>query len=212
MISPTGSWSVSEASSLAIKAARGVGMPWGIAEEAGFALRWLTQSGAPGVTALCRYLSAYQDALKISGADRPPETARDWICPLRLGTAISDGGIALPLEQPNVREPLLLLPFLANHATDNQSVVLEMGAIRIIISTNVFSANMVETALLVSKAECTIDFGPANRDGIKQIGERVDSTASECMATLTRFAHKTYAPATEASRLAGAGAGLNDND
>ena len=65
MISPAGSWSVSEASSLAIKAARGVGMPWGIAEEAGFfALRWLTQSGAPGVTALCRYLSAYQDALK----------------------------------------------------------------------------------------------------------------------------------------------------
>ena len=68
MISSAGSWSVSEASSLAIKAARGVGMPWGIAEEAGFALRWLTQSGAPGVTALCRYLSAYQDAMKISGA------------------------------------------------------------------------------------------------------------------------------------------------
>ena len=39
MTSPAGSWSVSEASSLAIKAARGVGMPWGIAEEAGFALR-----------------------------------------------------------------------------------------------------------------------------------------------------------------------------
>jgi hypothetical protein len=212
MISPAGSWSVSEASSLAIKAARGVGMPWGIAEEAGFALRWLTQSGAPGVTAMCRYLSAYQDAMKISGADSSSETARDWICPLRLGTAISDGGIALPLEQPNVREPLLLLPFLASRATDNQSVVLEMGVIRIIISANVFSANMVETALLVSKAECTIDFEPANRDGIKQIGERVNPTASECMATLNRFAHKTYAPATEASRLAGAGAGLNDND
>ena len=212
MTSPDGSWSVSEASSLAIKAARGVGMPWGIAEEAGFALRWLTRSGAPGVTALCRYLSAYQGAMQMSGAGSPPGTACEWVCPLRLGTAISDGGIALPLEQSNVREPLLLLPFLANHTTDSHSVVLKMGAIRIIISANGFSANMVETALLVSKAECIIDFGPADRDEIKRIGNRVDSTASECIATLTRFAHNTYAPATEASRLAGAGAGLSDND
>ena len=29
---------------------------------------------------------------------------------------------------------------------------------------------------------------------------------------LNNFAQKTYAPATEVSRLAGAGAGLNDND
>jgi len=35
---------------------------------------------------------------------------------------------------------------------------------------------------------------------------------TECIAVLTRFAHNTYAPATEASRLAGAGAGLSDND
>ena len=71
MISPAGSWSVSEASSLAIKAARGVGMPWGIAEEAGFVLRWLTRSGAPGVTALCRYFSAYNDANNMGGANSP---------------------------------------------------------------------------------------------------------------------------------------------
>ena len=31
-------------------------------------------------------------------------------------------------------------------------------------------------------------------------------------AALDRFAQRTYAPATEASRLAGAGAGLTDND
>ena len=62
MINFADGWSVSETSSLAIKAARGVGMPWGIAEEAGFALRWLTRNGAPGVVAICRYLSAYQRA------------------------------------------------------------------------------------------------------------------------------------------------------
>lgn len=103
-----------EASALAIKAARGVGMPWGIAEEAGFALRWLTRSGGPGIAALCRYLSAYQDTPKMSGAEGTPEAGGAWICPLRLGSAISDGGISLPLAQSGVREPLLLLPFLAS--------------------------------------------------------------------------------------------------
>ena len=37
----------------------------------------------------------------------------------------------------------------------------------------------------------------------------VDETA---WATLTALAHRTYVPATEASRLAGAGAGTTDND
>ena len=38
------------------------------------------------------------------------------------------------------------------------------------------------------------------------------SVHTECWGRLTALAHRTYAPATEASRLAGAGAGLTDND
>ena len=212
MINFADGWSVSETSSLAIKAARGVGMPWGIAEEVGFALRWLTRSGAPGVAAICRYLSAYQRAMKLSKAGSKSATECEWICPLNLGTAISDGGISLPLEQSSVREPLLLLPFLASRATDSYSIVLEMGTKSIIVSADGFSTNLIEAAMLIEKAECTINFGPADTNVTKRIGKRVDSTASEHMETLTRFAHNTYAPATEESRMAGAGAGLNDND
>jgi hypothetical protein len=40
---------------------------------------------------------------------------------------------------------------------------------------------------------------------------RVDLTQQH-LDDLNSYAHRTYAPATEASRLAGAGAGLNDND
>ena len=207
-IGSRGSWSISEVSALAVKAARGVGMPWGIAEEAGFALRWLTREGAPGVAALCRYLSAYQNAPNISVAQDQGE----WICPLRFGSAISDGGIALPFEQSGVREPLLLLPFLASQATERRSVVLKIDDISIIVMAKGFTANIVETALLISKTDCIISFRPADSYVIKQIVNRVNPTASECIATLTRLAHNTYAPATEASRLAGAGAGLSDND
>ncbi len=212
MISYSDGWSVSETSSLAIKAARGVGMPWGIAEEAGFALRWLTRSGAPGVAAICRYLSAYQRAMKMTEAGSTLASTCEWICPLRLGTAISDGGIALPLEQLGVRGPLLLLPFLASQATDSHSVILKMGTKSIIVSVDGFSTNMTERAMLIDKAECIIDLGPAWRDVTKRIGNRIDSTASEHIETLTHFAHNTYAPATEESRMAGAGPGLNDND
>ncbi|MFV1875593.1 hypothetical protein [Nioella sp.] len=36
--------------------------------------------------------------------------------------------------------------------------------------------------------------------------------SANTVAALNAFAHRTYAPATEESRLAGAGAGLTDND
>jgi hypothetical protein len=42
--------------------------------------------------------------------------------------------------------------------------------------------------------------------------QRVASCFYGCVTALQYFAEKTYAPATDESRLAGAGAGLNDND
>jgi hypothetical protein len=33
-----------------------------------------------------------------------------------------------------------------------------------------------------------------------------------CLESLKQYAHRTYAPATEQSRLSGAGAGTSDND
>jgi hypothetical protein len=42
--------------------------------------------------------------------------------------------------------------------------------------------------------------------------QRVASCFYGCVTALQHFAGKTYAPATDESRLAGAGAGLNDND
>ena len=50
------SWSLGEIRSLSIKAARGAGMTWGLAEEAGFSVCWLEERGWPGVEALSGYL------------------------------------------------------------------------------------------------------------------------------------------------------------
>jgi len=211
---PTHSWSVGETRSLTVKAARGVGMPWGVAEEAGFALDWLVRRGAPGVTAMCRYLSFY--AMGVEQGRTPvtvPGTEGDgWVCPLRFGTAISDGAIALPDGEFKLREPIILIPFLAACAGSG-ALRLTIGDISIIISSNGFHSEMIPHSLLIAEAECRIaSIAADDLSTATQQVTRVDSTMTECIAVLTRFAHNTYAPATEASRLAGAGAGLSDND
>ncbi len=52
------SWSLNEIEGLARKAARGSGLSWGLAEEAGKATRWLCAAGLPGADALAGLLTA----------------------------------------------------------------------------------------------------------------------------------------------------------
>ncbi|MDP4784892.1 MAG: DUF3726 domain-containing protein, partial [Alphaproteobacteria bacterium] len=78
-----------------------------------------------------------------------------------------------------------------------------------------FSKN--DTAILTDSSACQIyaasdDELPAMITMANDAIPRVPVTASACITVLNSFAKNTYAPATEASRLAGAGAGLNDND
>jgi hypothetical protein len=47
------SWSLGETGAIALKAARGAGMSWGLVEEASHAVIWLAHRGAPGVASLC---------------------------------------------------------------------------------------------------------------------------------------------------------------
>ncbi|HAG24232.1 MAG TPA: DUF3726 domain-containing protein, partial [Alphaproteobacteria bacterium] len=50
------SWSLGETAALALKAARGAGMSWGLAEETAASVVWLHSRGLPGISALCSYL------------------------------------------------------------------------------------------------------------------------------------------------------------
>ena len=78
------SWSLGETGALAIKAARGAGFAWGLAEDAGFAVVWLQARGLPGAPALCSYLSWY-------AANNHRQDEQTGRCPLLTGAAISDG-------------------------------------------------------------------------------------------------------------------------
>ncbi|MGR3485095.1 MAG: DUF3726 domain-containing protein [Paracoccaceae bacterium] len=81
--------SLGEVEALSRKAARGAGLPWGLAEEAGRAVRHLHALGLDGASALAACLG------------RPG-------CPIAAGCALSDG--LGPPASP-VASPLLLLAF-----------------------------------------------------------------------------------------------------
>ncbi|WP_425041115.1 DUF3726 domain-containing protein [Primorskyibacter sp. S187A] len=118
--------SCNEAASLCMKAARGAGMTWGLAEEAGFAAAWLVAHGLDGPS----YLRAHLE--RADGKDWqdlcPTVVPGSWqnakgytACPIILGATMCDyaglpeGPVAgARIALGPVSAPILLLPFLAD--------------------------------------------------------------------------------------------------
>ena len=107
---------------LCTKAARGAGMPWGLAEEAGFAAAWLAERGCDGPWHLLCRLDRGEAVIDMAPQMSPGawtgRSGRD-LCPIATGAALSEvmglpEGLApdRPLHIGPVVEPVLLVPFL----------------------------------------------------------------------------------------------------
>ena len=214
------SWSLGEARTLAIKAARGAGYSWGLAEEAGYALHWLSTNGLPGVAALSALLESVDGNLPPcpdpAAPGWNPKTGKarsDPLCPIALGAALTDSVDAwVPgVHLDPVHCPLLLPPFAARLLLDDE-LVLEWKGAGIAFGAGPLTVTGATAALLSPSAVCSLRIGSLASATPATTASRVPTEAAPHMAVLTRFAARTYAPATEASRLAGAGAGTSDND
>ena len=204
------SWSLGETAALATKAARGAGMPWGLADETGIAVSWLQSRGIPGLAALCRYLKWRKNGRVTRWPDHPNGGA--CYCPIALGTAYMDGVLSATITIENIREPLLMLPFITKRH-DDQPMQVDFDDMSIHLSEDGISTRYLGTALLISEANCTISHATDTAAMTPyELTQRVPSYFFGCVTALDEFAKKTYAPATDGSRMAGAGAGLNDND
>lgn len=218
--------SLNEIEALARKAARGAGMSWGLAEEAGKAARWLAARGLPALPSLAALLDA-QDGLPYQVVRPQEETAADgalrWraagerLCPIACGAALADragdpaAGLSLKLER--VAQPLLLLPFLAR-AADQRSgaIALSLDGWEIRVGPD---GPDDAAALAAAPAEASARLRPLDRPvaaARAAPGAAGFEAPDDAWETLARFAHRTYVPASDESRLAGAGAGLSDND
>ena len=215
-------WSLTELQAMSLKAARGSGMSWGMAEEASRATRRLASLHLPGPELLVALLTRNDNVPH--GAVCPMETSGDWtarggaLCPISAGAAFSDQEIRFQdggtVQLKSVSCPLLLLPFVETVARKT-GIAMECrwGA----TALTVWGDGVVidgDTPWLMTSTPVDVEIRRAADDPIgthcepSSRAELPDETAT----ALTRFAHRTYAPATEESRLAGAGAGLSDND
>jgi len=82
-----------------------------LADWGASSVRWLQQNDAPGVAAMAQhidFLSAYQLTPRQDGDAK-------GTCPIQLGHRIRQEQLIAPQTFPSVRQPLLLIPALANN-------------------------------------------------------------------------------------------------
>lgn len=208
------SYALNEVEATAKRAARGAGYDWGLAEEAAKATRWLCVQGLDGAAVLAGLLEAgYAAELP---AHVPQSLDGNWLaevplCPLAAGAALSDCAAQLqsaPLATGPVSRPAMILPFAAMAARQLGTCVTVAGEGFQAVTDG--TGLHCEGTLPETAAQLTIRAAGSLANAYPSFTRAEPEEAA--WAVLNRFAQKTYAPATEESRLLGAGAGLSDND
>ncbi len=204
--------SLNEAEVMATKAARGAGRPWGLAQEAGRAVSTLEALRLPGAACLLDVLAATDSVscenLRPVSTDKQSWQAEGPMCPILVGAFISDlGALSQDVTLGRVHSPLLLVPFCLL-AFDN--VVFNWSDCTIRTSDEGLFVQGALNAALADQVSIGSSAPAQETSHCWQPGA-VD-IADEIWEALSAFAHRTYVPASEASRLKGAGAGLTDND
>ena len=193
----------------------------GIAEEAAKAARWLAMYDLPGPELLADLLTlndgrSYAD-LAPASVEGVWEAPTGSLCPLVAGAALSDraGELATgrEIDLGVTAFPLLLAPYVAA-AANLTSTALELTwpGVTVVFDRNGISIDGEPAELTAKSADaircrCVTSQVSDPRD----IVQRCDVDGGT-WGRLNVFAQRTFAPSTEASRLAGAGAGLSDND
>jgi len=216
------SFSLNEIEAMGKRAARGAGLPWGIAEEAGKAVRWLTARGLPGVEQLVDILTSNDqcDHRELVPVDEPGiwHAPSGRLCPLITGPALCDRAAEIAagrvIELGQIAQPLMLMPYAASAArlTDT-AIKLAWDDVMMTLSPGSELIDGNRDALTVKR---TAGLRCCRADHIDNVDEPAVPVAMSVDAAtwnrLTIFAHRTLAPATDASRLSGAGAGLSDDN
>ena len=194
--------SLNEAQTLAVRAARGAGFPWGLADDIGRAARLLAMRGEPWAEALLA-LTRHADDF-----DPPsPERAARWrsgkpdlpaaapLCPVRTAMLLIDAGIepgGTPLRLARVGLPIWLQGLLQTAETTIQYVV----------DCGTSEALLRAADVTISKTKAHTEAPAARR---AQVGPDV-------LSALLPIAGRVYVPESERSRARGAGGGSVDDE
>ncbi|GAN80996.1 DUF3726 domain-containing protein [Acidocella aminolytica] len=213
-----------EVEMLCLKAARGAGMPWGLAEEAGLAAGWLAARGVHGASVLLAHLTTRaesSDAISIEGRVWSSQSG-GGLCPIIVGVALDDhagleeGVGSGPVTIMTLRYPGLVTPHVARLARALKTALVlnwDRGAMQISATGEVDRTELLAliqvpmTRLIVRPCDPMMQaikassFTPAD----------ICPLTSHTLAGLNALAMRTTVPASEQSRR-DAGASVTDND
>lgn len=212
-----------EIEQVCLKAARGAGMSWGLAEEAGFAATWLAMRGLNGPGALLAQLleakhRPWREICPVVSPGRFQAADGGCLCPIALGSALCDHA-RLPetamdettLRVGPVNHPVLLLGFLSDLArTQAANVRLAWSGGSVLLTADGRMAGDAAKLATESRLEAALSVQREAPDAPTAPGGPLYVSA-ETLNGLNAFALRTTVPASEASR-AGAGATAGDND
>lgn len=214
-------FSLNEIEAMAKRAARGAGFDWGLAEESAKAVRWLAERDLPGAESLAQLLT-HNDG-KVYGELAPLSSDGTWharcgqLCPIACGAALSDRAQSIAdgrvIDLGPIGQPLLLLPFAASAARQtNTAIELSWQDVSVVVMPNgvVLAGSQRVLAVEVARSvRCRVTPPLMVAPSASTCGRAVDAKSWRRLDALAR---RTFAPASEASRVSGAGAGLEDND
>jgi hypothetical protein len=210
------------------KAARGAGLAWGLAEEMGQAARWLADRGFDWAESL---VAALAEAENRDGRLSPPSRADGgawnpaagdaWASPILCGPLLADIASEIAADRPlvfrRVAQPLLMLPFAAGAAAalgNRLTLRIDAAVFHFDGHAGAEGAPALPNATLAGRVLLSMQ-GGSPRDAAMvafPAGAPRRAIPDGPLARLEAWVHRTYVPASAESRLAGAGAGLTDND
>ena len=209
-------YSLDECRKLVCQAARGVNLPWGLAQDAADAAAWLTARRLP---LLISNVLVERDNL-CAPIVNPPQwlTMRAALCPIITGCHISDcAQEKLPRRLYRVAQPLLLLPFIARVILNQKNAKTLTTPYRFIELTwhNTRLVTDGDNIDLINAKSLTIACADVSIRPIARYSficrQCHYKTSAQEWRQLRALAKQTYVRASTQSR-AGAGAGVSDND
>ena len=215
------SHSLNEIEAMAKKAARGAGMSWGLCEEAGKAVRWLESHELPGIATFIQLLEKNDGLPEVQSTpisfDGVWTSVSGQLGPILSGAALNDSAEKLrsgtPVELAEVSFPMLLVPFVAWAALHlDQPVEVKWGNLHAVSNGYDLALQDPDGEISVKSAALVTVSKASKLPELAISATLRGNVDADVWSKLATFAHRTYAPATEESRMLGAGAGVTDND